>query len=104
MEIFMGCGEYIVGILIGVMFIAIGVAASHKEKAEKNSLVRATVVNCTPSETRTRGMSLQCFEIELEIASHYGIIHKSIKRGEPMDIGTVLDVCFNRKNDTVEMP
>lgn len=104
MEFFLGCGEYIVGILIGVMIIAIGVKARHKEKAEKNSLVRATVVNCTPSETRIRGMSLQCFEIELEFTSDYGIIHKSMKRGEPIDIGTVLDVRYNRKDDTVEMP
>lgn len=68
-----------------------------------DKIVMATVVSCDTSETKIRGMTFECYEIGLEFSSPNGIVHKSLKRGTPMDVGSALQVCYNPKDDTIEM-
>ena len=69
-----------------------------------DNIVTATVVSCDISETKIRGMLFECYEIGLEFSTPNGIVHKSLKRGTPMDIGSAIQVYYNPKDDTIEMP
>lgn len=69
--------------------------------ARKEQL-RATVVSCEPSESLIRGTVVPCFEIRFEFLSSEGIVGKSIKRGNAMDVGTTFYVNYY-KDGSVEM-
>ena len=69
----------------------------------KKENVRATVVSCIPSETVIQGTACRCFEITVEFNSSNGLVSKSYKRGNAMEEGTILIMCYNPNNGALEM-
>ena len=93
---------YSLGAIIGLITIIIGIVAMKKDtKLSKNKIYKATVLNCIIGDNYIPGMLMQGFDIILEIETSRGNIRREIKRRDPMDIGTTVEVYYDSKKDVV---
>ena len=94
---------YCMAILISLTTIIIGIVAKIKDKKpSKNKIFAAKVLGCLTSENFIPGMwRTQGFDIILEIYTPKGIIKREIKRMDPLDIGTTVEVYFDSKKDVI---
>ena len=88
---------YGIGVVIGLILVIIGIVAMKKDrKLSKKKLFKATVLNCLIADYGY-GMSMEGFDIVLEIETKKGKIRKEIKRRNPMDVGSTVDVYYDSK-------
>lgn len=93
---------YSLGAIIGLITIIIGIVAMKKDtKLSKNKIYKATVLSCIIGDNYIPGMLMQGFDIILEIETSRGNIRREIKRRDPMDIGTTVEVYYDSKKDVV---
>lgn len=93
---------YSLGAIIGLITIIIGIVAMKKDtKLSKNKIYTAKVLSCIIGDNYIPGMHMQGFDIILEIATSKGNIRREIKRRDPMDIGTTVEVYYDSKKDVV---
>ena len=93
---------YSLGAIIGLITIIIGIVAMKKDtKLSKNKIYKATVLSCIIGDNYIPGMLMQGFDIILEIETSKGNIRREIKRRDPMDIGTTVEVYYDSKKDVV---
>ena len=93
---------YSAGALIGLITIIIGIVAMKKDtKLSKKKIYTAKVLSCIIGDNYIPGMHMQGFDIILEIATSKGNIRREIKRRDPMDIGTTIEVYYDSKKDVV---
>lgn len=93
---------YGVGTLIGLALIIIGIVAMNKDKKlSKKKVFKAKVLNCIISDNYIPGMLIQGFDIIVEISTPRGNIRREIKRRDPMDIGTIVEVYYDPKKDVI---
>ena len=93
---------YSLGAIIGLITIIIGIVAMKKDtKLSKKKIYTAKVLSCIIGDNYIPGMHMQGFDIILEIATSKGNIRREIKRRDPMDIGTTVEVYYDSKKDVV---
>ena len=105
MDFFIKYGFYIaygISTIIALVTIIIGLVALKKDKKlSKNKIYSAKVLSCIIGENYIPGMRIQGFDILLDIETPKKNIRKEIKRRDPMDIGTTVEVYYDAKNDVV---
>ena len=105
MDFWVKYGLYIAygaGGLIGLALIIIGIVEMNKDKKlSRRKVFKAKVLNCIIGDNYIPGMLIQGFDIILEISTPRGNIRREIKRREPMDIGTTLEVYYDSKKDVI---
>lgn len=86
----------IIGGLIGIVLLVGGIIALNVDKKPKKSnIYKAKVLNCIISDEYIIGMPMECFDIVLEIELPAKKVRKEIKRRDPMDKGTTIEVYYN---------
>lgn len=88
---------YWVGLLIvlcGIILVAIGVIIAVNINKALNRIIRATVSDCTVGESVIGGMIMQCYDVTLAIPSARGIVYETIKKGQELPIGTMVNVYY----------
>lgn len=105
MEFFLKYGIYLAfgaGTLIALITIIIGIVAMKKDtKLSKNKIYTAKVLTCIIGENYIPGMRMQGFDIILDITTPKKNVRKEIKRRDPMDVGTTVEVYYDAKKDVV---
>ena len=94
--------QYAVIFVVGVIFIIIGIILTVRNKKLKR-IVRATVIDCVKAESIICGSRVECFETTFEIKTTNGVIHNTIKRQEPFDVGASFNVKYYQKEDRIEL-
>lgn len=92
----------IVGGIIGVVLLIVGIITLNVDKKPRKSRIyKAKVLNCIIGDRYIIGMPLECFDIVIEIELPDKKVRKEIKRRDPMDKGTVVEVYYNPKKKAV---
>lgn len=94
----------LVGVAIGLIFSLIGVImliASNRYRKIKP--IKAKVTDCFIADHAVAHMSIQCFDVVVAFMTATGTKKRVITMEQPMDIGAEIDVCYDRKNDKVQL-
>lgn len=94
----------IVLLFLGVAIIALGIySIVHNRKMEKRGRSQARVQVCMQSTMEVMSKTIPCYEIVLEIYTAQGMICRTIRDGQPYEIGQYVDVFYDDQADKVTL-
>lgn len=86
-------------VLVGVAVIVLGIYSMvHNQKMNKLEVMQARVQSCEPSNAEFMGEVVSCYDIGLEIYFRGEIMCKTIKEGEPYEVGSYINFYYDEKS------